>query len=311
MKKNKQNSKKQNNIKHGGIKIALFILGLIFIIPVIMIFFGSSIIFLIGAEGRIINKYRDLSYEDQLIYGKAIKEGNVNLCNELTSKRILGSIVTNLPLKYPRSQCIQDVAVHENDPNTCDLIDKEGIRNGCFSILAVVQNNITLCDNVSDSSKCKYDVFDSMAAKNKDISICDKHEEKWRKDACKVDIVIRKNPDMFNKSVCAELDLSRDFYKSRCESAISNWENYSGPCKKDEDPIRCYLSENRYKGLNHLDPSLCANNFKNTEDMMDCIVNNLSLERRISGYEIMIKNKYCDIFEDDSEIYKCYYKLFN
>ena len=76
---------------------------------------------------------------------------------------------------YTGSECFYDVAVRTKDPSLCSHVSSDPFqyysRDVCYTMLAELRNDSTLCSNVQDTSKSN-SCFYHMALRMKDPSLC-------------------------------------------------------------------------------------------------------------------------------------------
>jgi len=129
---------------------------------------------------------------------------------ESTDKGICDKIRT----MYYRNLCYQRIAINSRDPRLCtkEFVGDESNVNGCFNVLSIELNNISLCYKTSNPSICvsgyaiyfnKTDLcastdnedwcLMSIGSKNHDLSICQRIKTDFRKGQCVTAIAVDNN----------------------------------------------------------------------------------------------------------------------
>jgi hypothetical protein len=124
-----------------------------------------------------VNKSEDVSTSDMDLYGKAVNESRLELCNEISSSELkyaCRSIVTGRPdhcyhLGKPKlirectSRYYLDSAFKKNNPRLCRKIKDEKLHDSCLLKFAVERGKSRICEGLIDEEMKKHCI--SRAAK--------------------------------------------------------------------------------------------------------------------------------------------------
>ena len=124
---------------------------------------------------------------------------------------IVALVMVNRPAEpcmqfHPDSQnkdlCLADYAEQHKDPEICELIYREILREGCYHDIAVLTNNIELCKKMISliSEAARGLCFKTIAINLTDETICEYIDDEGQRSGCYWDMAeLTKNKTICNK----------------------------------------------------------------------------------------------------------------
>ncbi len=149
---------------------------------------------------------------------------NANPSNEINpSIKIEQAQNKNLPLKTPAEiqkekeeylldQEIMEDAITNLDSGGCKIIKNALLQEICYSNLAILKNELDLCDNIADSS-AKEGCILVVATNTLDVDACSKITNREKNNICFKDIAINKSSSELCKNINKE-DFADECYLS-------------------------------------------------------------------------------------------------
>lgn len=129
--------------------------------------------------------YRDVAAikKDISVCDQVPENVNKDLCYEAVLETIKDiSICTKMKDPYKKDFCYITIAVNQKDSTICsDVIYK---KDRCYTQVAEVNNDVFLCDQVSQKDDCYHDV----AIFVKDVAVCDLIQDIQKKQSCRQDV---------------------------------------------------------------------------------------------------------------------------
>lgn len=140
--------------------------------------------------------------------------------------------------------CYYHAAIAFNEPNFCPLARISGLKNGCFSELALTNNNKQLCQKISDEQE----KTSCIAATTDNTELCKTLSDDLQQIQCFYDVASVQGKVEACRNLPNDVDYNRRICFSKMARDRKNPAYCEEICKKPVSPQRCNQSEDLWKG---------------------------------------------------------------